>query len=308
MRTRVIGLTGRCGLKHVRICMLIAAATLAVAACEQGDVTSPSRPDATGEMLVEAFGGSEPVASDLADVVATVDLAHGGVVTFLDLGDGHIGIAERTPRPAQPVSRSMIENLNATPLEVFLALRPRNAGVPDRLLRDHQMRVAQSRETTGAPRALAAPRPTGSELTDPSRGLHECDVDEAWVGDWINAFAGITKYRSADYRYDLSGTDTYTFYPGAHVYHGTNTNSKTYLGACRGPAQDGSTLQIVVHRRISGSWVEVYYASLEPQETFTFYGGVPASFRARVFVWPTSFVPSYGIGAAWTLSPPIKTP
>lgn len=307
MRTRVIGLTGRCGLKNVRICMLIAAAPLAVAACDQGDVTSPSRPDATGEMLVEAFAGSEPVASDLAEVVATVDLAHGGVVTFLDLGGGHIGIAERTPRPAQPVSRSMIENLNATPLEVFLALRPRNGGVPDRLLRDHQMRVAQSRETTGAPRALAAPRPTGSELTDPGFDLHECDVDEAWVGDWKDAFAGITKYRSADYAYDLFGT--YTFYPGAPVYFGTNTNFKTYLGACNGPAQSDDYLLLMnVDRRISGLWMKVHEAIISPQETYTFYAGVPASFRGRTSSLTGYVVASYGIGAAWTLSPPIKTP
>ncbi len=313
MRTRVKRLTGRCGLKNVRICMLIAAAALAVAACEQGEVTSPSRPDAGAEMPVETSAGNEPVAVDMAEVVATVDLEHGGVATFLDLGDGHVGIAERAPRQARFVALSMIQSRNATPLEVYLALRPRNTDVPELLLRDHQ-RAAQSRGATAHARVAAPPRPAASPLADPGYDSYACDSSGTqWIADWKDAFVGITKYREAAYRNFQPGN--YYFYPGAAVYYGTNTNSITYLGACNG--EDRTSLSMAVHRRnrnhvdhghdLPGDhWVEIHYASIAPYEKYTFYSPIPAFYRG--FIHHPADVDHYGIGAAWTLSPPIKAP
>ena len=74
-----------------------------------------------------------------------------------------------------------------------------------------------------------------------------------WVTDWKAAFAGKTKYREALYPHNCA--PPYTFYPGASVYHGTNTNSVTYLGACNG--DDTETLILEIHRRIAGKWKRV---------------------------------------------------
>lgn len=287
---------------NVRMCMLIAVAILAAAACEPGDLTSPSRPDATSEMPADALANAKPVAIDIADVVASVDLVQGGVVTFLDLGDGHIGIAERAPRHMPFVSLRMIEDLDATPLEVYLALQPRTTGVPAPLLRDHQMRAGRARTATATPRALAALQPTASGLQDPGYEFYACDsFGDEWIEDWTNAFAGITKYRAAIYRHQQAGA--FLFYPGAPVYYGTNTNSKTYLGACNGDAYDDLVME--VHRRIGGQWVKVYEATIDSYEKYTFYSGVSASYRGRTQGAGASVVEHYGVGAAWTLSPPV---
>ncbi len=278
--------------------LAVAAAALAAAACGQDDLINPSVPDATGEMPVEVSASREAVSVDRADVVATVDLEHGGVATFLDLGDGHIGIAERAPAQARFVSLAMIQNLNATPLEVYLALRPRNTGVPDRLLRDHQ-RAAQLRGVSGIPRALTAPAAAATPLADPGYDSYPCDSSgDQWVEDWKDAFAGITKYRSAIYKQSQVGS--LLFYPGAAVYHGTNTNSVTYLGACNG--DDRRNLTMTVQRRTSGKWWEIDYAVIEAYEKYTFYSGIPAAYRGYIHAHPSIPQEHFGIGAAWTLS------
>jgi hypothetical protein len=236
--------------------------------------------------------------------VTTVELEHGGVATFLDLGDGHIGIAERAPAQARFVSLAMIHNLNATPLEVYLALRPRDTGVPDRLLRDHQ-RAAWLRGVSGIPRTLTATAAGATPLTDPGYDSYPCDSSGTqWVADWKAAFVGITKYRSATYKH--SQADNLNFYPGAPVYYGTNTNSITYLGACNG--DDRRYLTMAVQRRSSGKWVEIAIAYIESFEKYTFYSGVPAAYRGRIYVHPNDPHEHYGIGAAWTLSPSKAIP
>src|SRR5262245_13871246 len=60
------------------------AAVLAAAACGQDDAMSPS----------------DEVAGDPARVVSTVKLANGSTITYLDLGDGDVGVAEYTPATA----------------------------------------------------------------------------------------------------------------------------------------------------------------------------------------------------------------
>ena len=55
------------------------AAALTAAACHQDDPTSPSTP--------------EPETYAPAEVVATVELARGGTMSFLDLGGGEIEIS-----------------------------------------------------------------------------------------------------------------------------------------------------------------------------------------------------------------------
>ena len=54
--------------------------------------------------------------------------------------------------------------------------------------------------------------------------FYACDAfGTEWIEDWKAAFVGITKYRAADYKHNH--VSPLTFYPGAPVYYGTNTNS-----------------------------------------------------------------------------------
>lgn len=274
--------------------LTVAAATLAAGACARDDLTSPSTPEISGGMLVETSATSKGVRVDRAEVIATADLAHGGVVTFLDLGDGHIGIAERAPVQARFVSLAMIENLKATPLEVYLALSPRNAGVPDALLRDHQR-----------PRVLAPP-PADATGLEYAAGYYGCaSPGNAWIAGWKAEYLGITKYREA--AYFPGNTIGTTFYPGAPVYYGTNTNSATYLGACNADAIED--LWMEVHRRINGNWVMLYGTTLMHDSKHTFYSGMPASYRGVVTaLFDGSLIEDFGVGAAWTLSPRVASP
>jgi hypothetical protein len=213
-----------------RIPFAALAAVLAVAACGQDDVTSPS-----------------DVAADPARVVSTVTLANGGTVTYLDLGDGDVGVAEYTPATA-----------------------------------------------AGA-----------NALPDPGHGSHSCEpTGVEWYNDWKAAFVGITKYREAAYRHFKPGP--YFFYPGAAAYHGTNTNSKTYLGACNGDHE--VELRLEIHRWVDEKWKRILLVGLESGAKYTFYSGVPARYRGKAYGRDGETVEHYGVGAAWTLSPGVTTP
>ena len=144
-----------------------------------------------------------------------------------------------------------------------------------------------------------------SPLADPGYDSYECNhFGYDWVEDWKAAFVGITKYRAAAYAHNYA--PPYTFYPGAPVYYGTNTNSITYLGACNGDSQDDLIME--VHRRISGTWVKIYQATIESYEKYTFYSPIPAAYRGRTYGADGSVVEHYGMGAAWTLSPSEAIP
>jgi hypothetical protein len=151
----------------------------------------------------------------------------------------------------------------------------------------------------GTPPAAAGP------LAEPGYDSYACDsFGSEWVADWKDAFVGITKYRAAAYAHNYS--PPYTFYPGAPVYYGTNTNSLTYLGACNGDSHDDLVME--VHRWISGAWTPIYTATIDGYQKFTFYSPIPARYRGRTYGADGSTVEHYGVGAAWTLSPSEATP
>jgi hypothetical protein len=288
---------------HIAL-LTTAAATLASAACEPDSPTGPamSASAIVRDMPLETGVPNEPVRVQLAPVVATVDLERGALVTFLDLGD-HVGIAERTTVEATAVAIAMIRTLQATPLEVYLALRPGSAA-PEALLRDHQ-RIARTGGATSSPRVLD---PNVSITTGGASGDGNfwCQSPgNIWIAGWKAFYTGVTKYREAAYfPDDVPGV---TFYPGASVYYGTNTNSVTYLGVCNWDAI--RELWTEVQRRINGQWVVVYNTSLMNAQKTTFYSGMPASYREVVEeLFSGHDFEDVGIGAAWTLSPPKASP
>ena len=99
------------------------------------------------------------VARDPAAVVATVEyFAGGNTISFLDLGGGAIGIAEMAPARAEFVSVSMMEHAQqATPLEVYLAVRPAGTEVPA------TAGAGPQRDGDGAKRRSGAPAARGPD-------------------------------------------------------------------------------------------------------------------------------------------------
>lgn len=137
----------------------------------------------------------------------------------------------------------------------------------------------------------------------PSPGVetYACDAfGTQWVEDWTSAFVGVTTYREATYKHQFVGT--LTFYPGAQVANGTNTNSLTYLGACNGDMY-GNTLTVNIDRRIGGVWATIATVELNNFERFTFASGIPAQYRGRAGGTNGVSLPHFGVGAAWNITP-----
>jgi hypothetical protein len=256
---------------------------------------------------------SEPASTGL-QTFATLRLANGARVDFVDLRDGHVGVGEKALRSQRPTSLYLASQWQATPLEIYMALAPPGSLVPEVLRLDHAQYAAR---TGGSP----VPRNLTGQAgvfgpADPGEEHTSCDAFGSFADDWFAAFAGLTDYVFAEPRHFLDGT--FTFYPGKHVYLGTNTNKVTYLGACNGHVVGGAaTMTMQVHRRIkivSGNdvsfmWVQIAEVDLGDEEKYTFYSNFPASYRGRVR--PTidgSIVDHYVVAVAYDKTPGLATP
>jgi hypothetical protein len=78
------------------------------------------------------------------------------------------------------------------------------------------------------------------------------------------------------------------------AHGGTNTNSKTYLGACNG--DDEHPLDLEVHRWIGGRWKWILTARVYGGTKYTFYSGIPARYRGKAHGANGDTVEHYGSG------------
>jgi hypothetical protein len=157
--------------------------------------------------------------------IARLRLASGNIVDFVDVLDGHVGVGEKAKRGQHLASTYLASAWTATPLEIFLALAPSGSAVPQALRTDHEDFAAR---LGGSP----VPRDLTAYLTQQGNGVSDlvCSSQDTFYWAWLDAFEGITDHVLAAEGHQLSGH--YTFYPGKHIYEGTNTNDTTYLGAC----------------------------------------------------------------------------
>lgn len=260
-----------------------------------------------GSTLMPIEEGSRSGASSttVGRTFATLRLSNGALVDFVDLLDGHVGVGEKAPRYQRSTSSYLASQWHATPLEIYLALAPRGAAVPEILRRDHEQFVARNGGNP-APRDLSGQAGLFGP-TDPGVEHTSCDALGSFGTAWLTAFAGLTDYVFAAAGHFLE--TSWTFYPGKHVYDGTNTNSATYLGACNGHVIGGATtMTMQVHRRIkivtgnmvSTSWVQVAAVDLGDEEKYTFYSNFPASYRGRVMpTFDGSIVDHYTVAVAY---------
>lgn len=238
--------------------------------------------------------------------LAKLRLASGNVVDFIDLLDGHVGIGEKAGRGQRLDAIYLVAAAGATPLEVFLALAPAGSAVPPQLQADHQ---AVTSHSGGSP----IPRNLASHLAQAGNGNGPaglvCSGQDTFYFAWLAAFAGITKYAFAGVGHFLSGQ--WTFYPGKHVYEGTGTNSRTYLGACTDHSFNPEVMTMEVHRRIktvnsgvtSYSWVKIAETGLNINEMYVFSSAIPASYRGRVKSPDDAAIDHYTVAVAYDRAP-----
>lgn len=197
----------------------------------------------------------------------------------------------------------------ATPLEIFIALAP-GATPPAALVADHD--AGASSGGAAAPRTLTVDPGVLHGIGDPGIDDYDCDsFGEVFYDDWLDTFDDVTDVAQAGAMHFFSLTQ-WDFYPGYHVYKGINTNQVTYLGACNGDSD--TPLTVEVHRRfkivtpptVTYTWVEVAGAGLGLNQKYTFYSGVPASYRGRLrgpgIADPVDHL---SVGVAYTKSPPL---
>lgn len=278
---------------------LLASASLLLAACSTdsvGERVNAPRDAGSTMMVLDASDDPSVAAVDRpARTLATVETDDGGSVTFLDLGDD-VAVSEIAAAHRPFVAQRLFAQDQATPLELFLAIGGSTATVPEALARQHRA----LRGATSAPRAFLPDRPGALDITTPgSEPFFSCN--SWWYDEWKIPFVPLTRYQAASAWHPRA--TPLMFYPGSHIFHGTNTNRKTYLGACNG--SNGGTprnVDLEIHRKIAGAWVNVLTVTLPENTKHTFYSGVPSSYRGRAVPLngPALFL---GVGAAWTISP-----
>jgi hypothetical protein len=238
-----------------------------------------------------------------AAAVAAIDLPSGTRVTFFDLGNAEVGIGERTTRRAAAVALELTRKFNATPLEIYLALRHPSSPIPELLLRNHALRTGGSAapRTLRAPGGVVAGGPGGPGA--PGTQDYPCDPFGFWINDWKSSFEGVTKYREALYLHQQQAS--FTFYPGALVFSGQGGNRVTYLGACNGDLVN--LLRLKVDQRINGQWQTIHIEEIAGATKYTFHSLVPGSFRGTTEP-VNQLVEHSGVGAAWSVALPKASP
>lgn len=261
--------------------------------------------------LMPGVAGETPelILRGAASVIARLRLEGGGFVVFLDLGGGHVGVGERTGPRRRSVSLAAAVLWDATPLEIFLALAPDTA-VP-RVLRDnHDAYMTQSGHGAGPPRSFGT-AVAALGLGEGGLGDFDCDgFGSNFYHGWLNTFENVTDHAHAAFAHHHS-YPLYTFYPGGHIYYGTNTNQVTYLGACNGDFDTPFTLDI--QRRIkyptppttTTIWAEVTTETIMNDQKYTFYSNLPGSYRGQLKT--TEPVDHMGWGVAYTKSPGLAS-
>lgn len=268
-------------------------------------------------MTVEKQPSSKGIGIDAVKPLAKVELKNGAWLEFIDVGDGYVGIGERSSVSAPFITTTLVSEWNATPLEIYLEFAPNGPDVPA-LETDHKLRMAQAGGDIAEPSVLPLSGETFA-FDDSELEEYPCDgFGFDWVADWENEFNGVTDYTATDFKHFFMGP--YLFYPGAHVYNGTGTNRKTYLGACNGDP-DGNKLLMEVHRwavskvivnpypnppTVVWDWVKIHDVSIDGYYKYTFYSGHPTGrYRGRLQAEPSAVVAHMGFAAAWTKSFPV---
>jgi hypothetical protein len=258
------------------------------------------------DIMPVVVNGGGSVVKGQGRLIVSLNSASGSTVDFIDLLDGHAGVGESASWNQMAILPQAV-SFKATPLEIYLAIAPRGSAAPALLYADHAETVARTHRDP-APRDLTTQLAQGG----PS---HSCLNPATWAADWIDWFSGVTQYRFSDwFHWQPTAPQERWFYPGKHIYDGTNTNDISYLGVCHQMGSAPWPLEVQIHRRkkvvqsgvTSFTWVEIASANLNDGAAYTFYSNLPASYRGYVETLP--YTNDYALGVAYTKTGGLATP
>ena len=266
---------------------LLVFASLLVSACSQVD--SPNADNKT-TALSNAL-------------ITSLELAHGTTLDFIDLGEGQVGLGERTSGNTPPLAAAMLLGQEATPLEVFLSFAPKGAEAPAALKANHALSVAQKSRADATPQTRELPL-TSLGLNSPSIPC----TSKTWVSDWKSYITSPQYHKTAAFHVGKNRVSWHYLYPGS------TSNTRTYLAACSSSYYNHTfknTLEYQVQKKVGNSWGTRFKTTLFPTQSYTFYASTPSptKFRARVRAPlggyvngdPDNYFPwrTYGTAAAW---------
>ena len=281
-------------------------ATLLLAACGGLNSKQEHKVENFEFGLVEEISDGNDSSTIVNEPLATLELENGTILEFIDVGDGYVGVVESADVNTPSVSHLMTSELNATPLELYLAFAPEDSTVPELLVQSHNLQVSALNKKNTEPRNLKGNIEV-LDLDDPGYENYDCSSSyvSGWVPEWNSAFSGVTDYHPALYMYEVSQPNWAYFYPGSSY------NFKTYLGVCSRKRfyTGGYWLDMIDFRvqRKGSSWYTIYSRDIYGGKKYTFFSWHPsARYRGAVRgnggdAYPRSF----GIGAAYTKSLPV---
>ncbi|MEZ4448988.1 MAG: alpha-2-macroglobulin family protein [Nannocystaceae bacterium] len=304
-----------------RACVL-GAALLTLAACDTEVETTPSA--RVDEIIVDEI---MPVATDapsdeameessLDDALASVALADGTTIHFIELDDGEIALLEARD-PANPSTiQEMIREHDATPLEIYLASDGDDVDVIARLEEHHRTIRSTDRRPLTLPPMI--PRSAHSLELNGFHDIHLYCDQISWPTVWANDLNPVSQVHASGFRTQEQDNDNVTFYPGGDY------NTKTWLGVCAadyGPGCSSNAYDdriFSVERLVSGAWSNVLTVMVDAKvwgtgcnagyekSAYTFYSFnvSGARFRGKLgpywgSVCPSCYSESFGFAVAY---------
>lgn len=267
-------------------CLALAAVAVASSGCDDASPSLAS-PDDDSAPESSAVVGSE---------LARIDGADGRTLTFLDLGDGDIGVLEARTT-GQRSGLLSLKTEGVSPLEIYMAAEGADPAVIARLRTNHD---ALGKDT---PRPLKAnPMIPLIPLDLSTHGYKDienyCD-DPYWGDKWEYDLDVLSQHHASSFRDNVSLGASVYFYPGS------SNNTVTWLGICTQDQNDALNdgKEFTVQKLTSSTWTDTTtaYRELdadEPANSYVFYASSPGGARYRGKVAPWSAM--YGTGASQT--------
>jgi hypothetical protein len=152
---------------------MIRTALVIVATVAAGSVMPAAQAQVEPKMPAGKPASSDVVLRRATSPIAVLRLPSGATIEFVDVGDGDIGVGERTPAGRHSLLPSLTGRSGGTPLEIFIALAPGTAP-PAALVANHEAGARSGGRA--APRPLTVDPGVLHGIGDPGIDDYDCET------------------------------------------------------------------------------------------------------------------------------------